>query len=130
MKMIFEYFQIQKWMLQKVRAKKIDEKNGVVCLVSLFPSCVWSLNCLKKCSFCNFALSSAGKLSLLKQFTYMHLKSLVMHFQKMVMLIMLWLTVLEISGFEIEDFCWVSADSASFLIFYLLISCVWWLRPL
>ena len=31
-KMNFDYFQIQKWMLQKVRAKKVDEKNGKICI--------------------------------------------------------------------------------------------------
>ena len=40
LKMNFEYFQIQKWMLQTVRAEKLDEKNGVICLVSMFPSTV------------------------------------------------------------------------------------------
>ena len=29
MKMNFEYSQIQKWMLQIVRAEKVDEKNGL-----------------------------------------------------------------------------------------------------
>ena len=28
MKMNFEYFQIQKWMLKTVRAEKVDEKMG------------------------------------------------------------------------------------------------------
>ena len=37
MKMNFDYFQIQKWMLKTVRAEEIDEKNGVICLVSMFP---------------------------------------------------------------------------------------------
>ena len=37
MKMNLEYFKIQKWMLQTVRAEKRDEKNGVICLVSMFP---------------------------------------------------------------------------------------------
>ena len=37
----------------------------------------WSLNCLKKCIFCNFALTSARNLCLLKQFIYMHLEDLV-----------------------------------------------------
>ena len=40
MKMNFDYFQIQKWMLQTVRAEKVDEKNGVICLVSMFLSWV------------------------------------------------------------------------------------------
>ena len=35
----------------------------------------------------------------------MHLKGLIMHFQKMVLFIMLWLTVLEILVFEVEEFC-------------------------
>ena len=38
MKMNFEYFQIEKWMLQTVRVEKVDEKNGVIYLVSMFPS--------------------------------------------------------------------------------------------
>ena len=38
MKMNFENFQIQKWISQTVRAQKADEKNGVICLVYLFPS--------------------------------------------------------------------------------------------
>ena len=63
MKMNFEYFQIQKWILQTVRS-------------------LWSLNCLKKCIFCNFVLTSGTNLYLLKQFTYMHLKGLVTHFQE------------------------------------------------
>ena len=45
-----------------------------------------------------------------KQFTYMHLKGLVTHFQKMVLFIMLWLTVLEIRVLSrriLLNFCWV-----------------------
>ena len=38
MNMNFEYFQIQKWMLKTARAEKVDEKNGAICLVSMFPS--------------------------------------------------------------------------------------------
>ena len=36
MEVNFEYFQIQKWMLQAVRAENGDEKHGVICLVSMF----------------------------------------------------------------------------------------------
>ena len=53
----------------------------------------------------SFVLTSAKNLSLLKQFTNMHLKGLVTHFQKMVLFIMLWRTVSEILGFEVEGFC-------------------------
>ena len=41
MKMSFDYLQIQKWQTfksQTVRAEKVDEKNGIICLVSMFPS--------------------------------------------------------------------------------------------
>ena len=37
-KMNFGNFQIQKWVSQTVRAQKVDEKNGVVCLISIFLS--------------------------------------------------------------------------------------------
>ena len=36
MKINFGYFQIQKGMLQTVGAEKVDEKNGVICLVFKF----------------------------------------------------------------------------------------------
>ena len=38
MKINFDYFQMQKWMLQIVRAEEEDEKNRVICLVSMLPS--------------------------------------------------------------------------------------------
>ena len=38
LKMTFKYFQIQKLMLQAGSAEKVDEKNGVICVVSMFPS--------------------------------------------------------------------------------------------
>ena len=104
-KMNFEYFQIQRWMLQRDRAEKVDEKNGIICLVSMFPCWTMVLKLSKKCSFWNSALTAARNLSLLKQFTYMQLKGLITHFQKMVLFIMLWLTFSEILEFEVEEFC-------------------------
>ena len=95
MKMNSEYFQIQRSILQTVRSGKVDEKNGVICLVSIFPSWVMVLKLSKEVHFCNFVLTSARNLILLKQFTYMHLKGLVTHFQKMVLFIVLWPTILE-----------------------------------
>ena len=35
----------------------------------------------------------------------MYLEGLVTHFQQMVLFIMLWLTVLDMSVFETEEFC-------------------------
>ena len=63
----FEYFQIQKQMLQTVTAGKGDEEYGVTCVVSMFPK----------------------NLSLLQQFTCIRLKGLVTLFQKMVLFIMI-----------------------------------------
>ena len=42
-KINFDYFQIKKWMLQTVRAEKVDEKIGVICLVSMLPT--WVMVC-------------------------------------------------------------------------------------
>ena len=88
-------FQIQKWMLQTGKRKKVDEKIGVIPVVSM----------LSSRNVFVFVLNSARNLSTLKQFTYMHLKVLVMHFQKIVLFIILWLDVSEILGFEIEELC-------------------------
>ena len=95
----------QKSMLETVRGEKVVEKNVVICLVSMFSSWLMVLKLSKKCIFCNFVLTLSGNSSLLKQFTYIHLKVLVMHFQKMVLLIMLWLTSLEILAIKVEEFC-------------------------
>ena len=38
MKMNFDNFQIQKWISETIKAQKVDEKNGVICLVFFFPS--------------------------------------------------------------------------------------------
>ena len=69
-------------MLQTVRKEKVHEKNGTICLAFM----LWSWNCLKKCIVCNFLLTSARNLIVIKQFTYKHLKGLVTHSQKMVLL--------------------------------------------
>ena len=61
MKMTFEYFQIQKWVLQTVRSKKVDEKNGAICLVSLFPSWVMVLKLPKKGHFLQFCADLSKK---------------------------------------------------------------------
>ena len=95
MKIFFEYFQIQKWMLQTVRAEKVDEKMGS--FVQCFFSELSSLNCQKSAE-----LTSAGNLSLLKKFTYMHLKWPIPHFQKMMLLC--YDLLFRILGFEVEEF--------------------------
>ena len=59
-KMNFEYFQIQKWIIQTVRSEKVDKKNGVVCLVFMFPS--WVIPKLsKKVHFLHFCADLSKK---------------------------------------------------------------------
>ena len=106
------------------RLEKVDEKNGVICLIFMLPSWVIVLKLSKKCIFCNFLLTSARNLSRLKQFTYIHLKGLVTHFQKLMLFIMLWLTVSVVWVFQVEEFlrifCWVS------IFFEILIAIISW----
>ena len=56
----------------------------------------------KKCIFYNFVLASARNLSLLKQFTYKHLKVLFPLFQKMVGFIGIQATIHEILAIKIS----------------------------
>ena len=51
MKTNFENFQIKIWILQTIGAQKVDAKNGVICLVSFFPSWVMVLKFPKIVSF-------------------------------------------------------------------------------
>ena len=43
-KINFRYFQIQEWILQTGRAEKVGGKNGLICVVFMFPSWVMILN--------------------------------------------------------------------------------------
>ena len=48
-------------MLQTVRAEKVDEKNGVICLVSMFPSWVMVRKLSKKVHFLQFCADLSKK---------------------------------------------------------------------
>ena len=48
-------------MLQTVRAEKVDEKNGVICLVSMLPSWVMVLKLSKKVHFLQFCADLSQK---------------------------------------------------------------------
>ena len=102
MKINFDYFQIQKIVLQTVRAEKSRWKNEAICLTSMFPSKGVVLNCPKKFIFCNFVLFSAKNLSLLKQLVYMHLKVLITLFLKMIWFIGVWANVHELLAIKIS----------------------------
>ena len=55
--MNLDYFQILKWILQTVRAVKVEEKMGVISLVSMFPSWFMVLRWSKKLDFLQIFLS-------------------------------------------------------------------------
>ena len=52
--MNFDNFQIQKWISQPVRDQKVDEKNGIICLVSFFAFWVMVLKLPKIVLFLQF----------------------------------------------------------------------------
>ena len=64
--MNFEYFQIQKLVLQTVRSEKVDEKNGIICLVPMFPSWVMVLRLSKKVHFLQFGADLSKKSNSIK----------------------------------------------------------------
>ena len=47
-------------MLQTVRDEKVDEQNGVICLVSMFPSWVW-FSIVEKSVFLQFCTDPSKK---------------------------------------------------------------------
>ena len=66
-----------------------------------------SLNSPEKCSFLQFCTDLRRNLSLLKQFSYMHLKVFITLVQKMIWFIGVWATFHEILAIKTSD-----ADSA------------------
>ena len=97
MKIILTIFKFRNECYRQLERKKYKKKNGVICLASMFSSLIVVLKLFKKYIFCDFVLTSGRNLGLLKQFTYIH--------QEIVLFIMQWLTVSEILGFEVEEFC-------------------------
>ena len=71
MKMDFEYFQIQKRMLQTIRMRKVDKKYRVICLFSMSFSWVTILKLSKKKNFLKiFADLSKKSKSLIAIYIY------------------------------------------------------------
>ena len=80
--------------------KQIEQK--FVYFSSFFPELCF-LNCPKKSVFYNFVMTSARKLSLLKQFTYcIWLKVIITLFQKMIWFLEVWATIHDILEFKIS----------------------------
>ena len=78
---------------------------------------------LAKVHFFNFVLTSSKNISIFKQLTYMHLKGLVMHFQKMLLFTVPWLCFEDFSFWNrrnLLNFCWVG------IVFDILIANISW----
>ena len=103
MKMNFEYFQIQKWTFQTVIAKKVDIKNGVICLVSVFPFWVMVFKLSKKVHFWQICAELCKKPKSVEAiYIYIDLKVLITLFQKMIWFIEVWATVYDILAIRIS----------------------------
>ena len=66
MKMNFEYFQIQKWILKTGRLEKVGQENGVICLVSMLLSWVIFFKLSKKVHFLQFCADLSKKSTSIK----------------------------------------------------------------
>ena len=103
MKMNFDYFQIQKWTFQTVIAKKVDIKNGVICLVSVFPFCVMVLKLSKKVHFWQVCADLSKKPKSVETiYIDIDLKVLITLFQKMIWFIGVWATVYDMLAIKIS----------------------------
>ena len=84
--------------------KKVDDKNEVICLVSMFLSWVMVLKLSKKGLFLQFCADLSKKSKAIKAIYIFASERSRYAFQKMVLFIFLWLTVSGILGFEVEEF--------------------------
>ena len=122
--MNFEYFQIQKWILQTVRSEKVDEKNGVICLVSMFPSWVMVLKLSKKVHFLQFCADLSKKSKSIKAiYIYASERSRYALSENGIVYCAMTCYFGEISVWSqriLLNFCWVS------IFFYILIVHISW----
>ena len=91
-------------------SSKIIWKNKIISLVPFIFLELWSLNCSKWWIFCKFVFTSARNLNLLKQLIYIHLKDLIMLFQKIVCFIRVSATVHKILRIKISKRCWLGRN--------------------
>ena len=73
----FEGLEMQKWNKQTDRAQRVDEKNGVICLVIMFAPGVMVIKMSKMAHFLYFALMPAKNQSQFGENIYAHLKDLI-----------------------------------------------------
>ena len=73
----FEGLEKQKWNKQTDRTQRVDEKNGVICLVIMFAPGVMVIKMSKMAHFLYFPLMPAKNQSQFGENIYAHLKDLI-----------------------------------------------------
>ena len=69
------------------RAKRVDDKNGVICLVIMLTSRVMAFKMSEKANFIYFLLITTKHYSQFGQYLYVHVEDLIEFLQKRVCLI-------------------------------------------
>ena len=91
-------------------------KKDIICLVSIFFYWFMVLKLSIKVHFLQFCADLSKKPKSIKEI-YIYATEMSLYALSENGIIMLWLTVSE-EWFEVDEFCWISAKSASFLILY------------
>ena len=91
-------------------------KKEIICLVSIFFYWFMVLKLSIKVHFLQFCADLSKKPTSIKEI-YIYATEMSLYALSENGIIMLWLTVSE-EWFEVDEFCWISAKSASFLILY------------
>ena len=68
---------MQKWNIQRDRAQRVDEKNGVICLVIMFAPRVMVIKVSQMSHFLYFLLMPVKNQSQFGENIYVHLKDLI-----------------------------------------------------
>ena len=105
-------------MLQTVRAEKVDEKNGIICLVFMFPSWVMVCKLFKKVHFLQFCADLSKKSKSVKAiYIYASERS---HYtlSENAMVYRVWATVHEkLKKIKYQKRCWFSRNLTEFFDF-------------
>ena len=114
----FEGLWMQKWNIPTDRAQRVDEKNGVICLVIMFAPRVMVIKVSQMSHFLYFLLMPVKNQSQFGENIYVHLKNLIWLFQKILWIVGFWATISKISTHEDTELHYFFADSAVFWYFY------------
>ena len=117
-KLIFEGLEMRKWNRSMDRAQRLDEKNGVTCLIFIFTFGVTVNAMPKMVHFLHFMLMTARHQSQFGQNVLENLKGLIHLFQKVLWIIGFWATISKMSALENTGFRYFLTESAVFLYFY------------